>query len=643
MLAAISKYWFWLLLLSVLPFHSSSCQLQLPDSPCPSVFRYRCDDNVGLYGEIAITSPDSESVQLDIEFSVGNRVDGYNGKIELQGHHYDEKLIDDVVNHRILSYKVYFPTWQAIPPKISKISVNGIQICSGPKISVHQVQIVTTINLQHTLRVQVQPLSGNSVPVEGTQHQRPNGISSDPPRRFENNLFNFQPSRPQVNGDDDDLPDVVVNTFNFRPKMPKDPTRVYGRNPFLSQEQTKDAPRDIQLVTPSSIFDVNVAIAPSSGENSDRQINNNVEHSQQKERNTKRGTTPDAEQTISDLLSRNPFLSSLAAIGDKPQEETGQNFNRPTTQRPQIRTPLPSRKPIDNNNAPDVRQTQVGVVPKSNAVAVPFEETCGRAVTINQLVFHGSTVQKGAYPWLAALFWANSSAVSYTVSYKCSATLISHFHVVTAAHCVKRKNRGYDETLDAKDLLVKLGKLNIQEWTYSPGEKIIAPKSITVHPDYISSHSDADIAVLELIEKIEFTTSIRPICLWSGPTNLEMVVGKLGTVVGWGMDENGNITTSEPRQVKLPVVSHENCLSSSAVFATQVTGRTFCAGFRNGSGPCNGDSGSAFALQQNGRWMLRGIVSISVSEHNTRHCDLSNYVIFTDASKYVDWLLSFIK
>nr|CAH7732763.1 unnamed protein product [Callosobruchus chinensis] len=558
MLAVIAKYWLWLVLLSVFPFRSSSCQLQLPDSPCPSVFRYRCDDNVGLYGEIAITPPDSENVKLDIEFTVGNRVDGYNGKIELQGHQYYEKLIEDVVNHRILSYKVYFPTWQAIPPKISKISVNGNLICSGPKISVHQVQIVTTINLQHTLRVQVQPLSGNSVPVEGTQNQRPNRINSDPPRRFESNLFNFQPRRPQVDGDDEDLPDVVVNTFNFRPKMPKDPSRVFGRNPFLSQE-------------------------------------------------------------------------------------TRQTFNQPTTQRPQIRTPLPSGRPADNSDVPDTRQTQVGVIPKSNADVVPFEETCGRAVTINQLVFHGGTVQKGAYPWLAALFWANSSAVSYTVSYKCSATLVSHLHVVTAAHCVKRKNRGYDETLDAKDLLVKLGKLNIQEWTYSPGEKIIAPKSITVHPDYISSHSDADIAVLELIERIEFTTSIRPICLWSGPTNLEMVVGKLGTVVGWGMDENGNITTSEPRQVKLPVVSHENCLSSSAVFATQVTGRTFCAGFRNGSGPCNGDSGSAFALQQNGRWMLRGIVSISVSEHNTRHCDLSNYVIFTDASKYVDWLLSFIK
>ncbi|CAH2002623.1 unnamed protein product [Acanthoscelides obtectus] len=639
MLAAIFNYWLCLLLLGVLPSQSLSCQNQLPDSPCSSVFRYQCDDHVGLYGEIAFASPDSETVQLDIEFSVGNRVDGYNGKIELQGHHYKEKLIEDVVNHRTLSYKVFFPTWQDIPPKVSKISVNGNLICSGPKISMHQVQIVTTVNLQHRLRVQVQPLSENSVPEEGAQNQRPNRIGNDPPRRFESNLFNFQPRRPDVSGDDDVMPGVLSNPFNFRPKMPKDPTKVYGLNPFFAQENTQytqDAPQDIQLATPSSITQVNIAIAPTSdvlgnfpenttadaiiidvpGKHDDRRIQNNLQYSSPKDRNTKRGTS----------------------------SASGQNFNRPTTQRPQVKTSIPpQRRPEENNNLPGTRQTQIGVMPKINADTIPFEDTCGRAVTINQLVFHGGTVQKGAYPWLAALFWANSSAVSYTVSYKCSATLISQLHVVTAAHCVKRKNRGYDETLDAKDLLVKLGKLNIQEWTYSPGEKIIAPKSITVHPDYISSHSDADIAVLELIERIEFTTTIRPICLWSGPTNLEVVVGKLGTVVGWGMDENGNITTSEPRQVSLPVVSHEDCLSSSAIFATQVTGRTFCAGFRNGSGPCNGDSGSAFALQQNGRWMLRGIVSISVSEHATRHCDLSNYVIFTDASKYVDWLLSFFK
>ncbi|KAJ8977008.1 hypothetical protein NQ317_018379 [Molorchus minor] len=92
-----------------------------------------------------------------------------------------------------------------------------------------------------------------------------------------------------------------------------------------------------------------------------------------------------------------------------------------------------------------------------------------------------------------------------------------------------------------------------------------------------------------------------------------------GTVVGWGKDENGDVMTVEPKQTALPIV------------------------FENGSGPCNGDSGSGFLLKQNGRYVLRGVVSMSISETHARTCDLSNYVVFTDASKFLDWLLSFIK
>lgn len=69
----------------------------------------------------------------------------------------------------------------------------------------------------------------------------------------------------------------------------------------------------------------------------------------------------------------------------------------------------------------------------------------------------------------------------------------------------------------------------------------------------------------------------------------------------------------------------------------------FFSGYRNGSGPCNGDSGSGFIMKRNDRWLLRGIVSMSISDTQKFTCDLKNYVVFTDASKFVSWLLSFIK
>lgn len=56
---------------------------------------------------------------------------------------------------------------------------------------------------------------------------------------------------------------------------------------------------------------------------------------------------------------------------------------------------------------------------------------------------------------------------------------------------------------------------------------MIDPESIHEHPDYQPLSSDADIAVLTLSERLQFTKLIRPICLWSSESNgLDLVVGK---------------------------------------------------------------------------------------------------------------------
>lgn len=42
-------------------------------------------------------------------------------------------------------------------------------------------------------------------------------------------------------------------------------------------------------------------------------------------------------------------------------------------------------------------------------------------------------------------------------------------------------------------------------------------------------------------------------------------------------------------------------------------------------------------------WMLRGIVSLSKPKENQGICDPTNYVVFTDAAKYLDWIYRFLK
>lgn len=46
-------------------------------------------------------------------------------------------------------------------------------------------------------------------------------------------------------------------------------------------------------------------------------------------------------------------------------------------------------------------------------------------------------------------------------------------------------------------------------------------------------------------------------------------------------------------------------------------------------------------MKKDDLFVLRGVVSLSIFDHKTK-CDLNNYVAFTDAAKFKDWILSFI-
>jgi secreted trypsin-like serine protease len=58
----------------------------------------------------------------------------------------------------------------------------------------------------------------------------------------------------------------------------------------------------------------------------------------------------------------------------------------------------------------------------------------------------------------------------------------------------------------------------------------------------------------------------------------------------------------------------------------------------------SGDSGSGMILKVDNRLTLIGIVSAAVIEKTIIYgqrqsvCDLNNYVIYTDVSKYYDWV-----
>lgn len=113
--------------------------------------------------------------------------------------------------------------------------------------------------------------------------------------------------------------------------------------------------------------------------------------------------------------------------------------------------------------------------------------------------------------------------------------------------------------------------------------------------------------------------------------------------LGWGKDETGVDYVQEPRQLQIPIVSQEECLRSDERFFRITSNRTFCAGDNSGSSPCTGDSGGGFILKRNGKWTLRGIVSVALLDSQKQSCDMNSYVVFSDVAKFKSWIDTILK
>ncbi|XP_072934282.1 serine protease gd-like [Epargyreus clarus] len=284
-------------------------------------------------------------------------------------------------------------------------------------------------------------------------------------------------------------------------------------------------------------------------------------------------------------------------------QQTEMTYRPPTTQ------PPPPPPPRRNNN-------ECGV--NGNIDSVP-------------LIYNGMSYNRGEWPWLVAIFKRKDIGLNYI----CSGTLVSNLHVITAAHCMHRKT----SLTSIKDIVVKAGVYNILDWGDDDVTVTRNLAAATIHDSYNASTLANDILLLTFTRTIEFNTYIRPACLWNGNTDLNLIVGAAGVVTGWGVSEIGPAGKGEPRMVRMPVVSTATCRASKPDFFKLTSSKTLCAGDRNGAGPCLGDSGGGLYMLDNGRWKLRGIVSLSlVSQKGDMSCNLDDYVVFTDAAQYLTWI-----
>lgn len=188
-----------------------------------------------------------------------------------------------------------------------------------------------------------------------------------------------------------------------------------------------------------------------------------------------------------------------------------------------------------------------------------------------------------------------------------------------------------------RDISALFGTYDLNK-PHESGQFSLSPTDVIVHPDwnpFVTSY-DADIALLKFeSNEIPYTSYIRPVCLWNGSSEPEVTEGY---VVGWGKSEDETKEHENiPKKIKIPIFTNEECSLETPALASLSSGRTFCAGWQNGTGVCFGDSGNGFVIEVNNVFYLKGIVSSSTIT-STKNCDVSKFAVYTNVLKFNTWI-----
>ncbi|XP_055531705.1 polyserase-2-like [Wyeomyia smithii] len=256
------------------------------------------------------------------------------------------------------------------------------------------------------------------------------------------------------------------------------------------------------------------------------------------------------------------------------------------------------------------------------------EYQCGKLSRRAGFVINADETEN-VWPWHVAVY-------NVSDKYIAGGTIVSDRFVLTAAHVTFRNEH---IALHPFELHVRMGihdLTNPQNYTrYGNVSKIIR------YPNYDTKLLMNDLALLKLVEPIEFSVYIAPICLWptDGPDLDNVAAKQQGTVVGWGFTENSTVS-QVLREAKMSIIDFQSCAENTKSFQQLLAkGKNYCAGNRGETTVCRGDSGGGMYFMIDFTWYLRGIVNQGTPTQDTRYpCDPSKEVLFMDVPYYQKWI-----
>ena len=237
---------------------------------------------------------------------------------------------------------------------------------------------------------------------------------------------------------------------------------------------------------------------------------------------------------------------------------------------------------------------------------------------LTEQIVGGAPAAPGAWPWMVAI----RTSIEPGYHTFCGGSLVAPSWVLTAAHCV----------VNAAPAQI-MATVGIHRLGSGQGQMRTVDR-IVVHPRYgfDFAHDFAhDLALLHLSQPAD----AEPAALLAADSLTLAAPGTLATVIGWGaLSEDSEELPHDLRQVRLPIVSEEECTNS---MGRMINENMLCAGYsEGGKDACHGDSGGPLvAPDGDGGWRLAGIVSFGIGCARPMF-----YGVYTRVSQYHDWIVT---
>ena len=257
------------------------------------------------------------------------------------------------------------------------------------------------------------------------------------------------------------------------------------------------------------------------------------------------------------------------------------------------------------------RRVPAALAAAALALAIPWAPAQAREalpeVPVEGQIIGGSDASITDAPWQVALLLPGD-APTWDRQF-CGGSIISAEWILTAAHCVVPDPRN-NVTTQPEQIVVLSGTAELAEENPSPGLQS-AVSAIIVHPDYVDSTYENDVALLRLETPLALGPTRQAIALpgfTSWPAN-----GSPALITGWG---NTSTTTSDyPQQMQKATVQVIGSPSAQVCgdyeSSQYVASVMLCAGIpvEGGIDSCQGDSGGPLAVSVDGTYYLAGVTS----------------------------------